>query len=78
VTTSPANDTPDVLIEIRAAELASIGDGWWNEPGMESEMYGVLQYHNGGTPGADDDGGCSKYADDEWAGWLACEIARSL
>ena len=73
----PANDAPDVLVEIRAAELAAMPTGWWNHSAMESESYGVLKYHNGGTPGVDSDGGSSAQADDEWAGWLACEIVRT-
>ncbi len=73
-TYGPANDSPEVLIEIRAAELAS-KDRWWQGIKFDSESYGMLCYHNGGTPGDDGDGGCSRFAADEWAGWLARVIA---
>lgn len=72
----PANDTPEVLVEIRAAELAEQHD-WWSDPDHDPESYGALCYHNGGTPGADGDGGCSTFADDEQAGYLACVIAAT-
>jgi hypothetical protein len=71
----PARDTPEVCVEIRAAELAVLGHAWWDAREYESESYGVLCFHNGGTPGDDDDGGCSYYADAEWAGYLARCIA---
>jgi hypothetical protein len=63
-----------VQIEIEAARLAD-KDKWWDAPAFESASYGVLCFHNGGTPGDDEDGGCSKYAQDEWTGYLARVIA---
>lgn len=74
VSLGPANDTPEVMIEIRAAELASLVQ-WWERDEFESESYGAMCFHNGGTPGDDADGGCSLYADDEHAGYLARVIA---
>jgi hypothetical protein len=71
----PANDTPEVCVEIRAAELVALGDEWWNGRKYVDESRGVLCFHNGGTPGDDDDGGCSEFADEEWAGYLARCIA---
>ena len=41
----------------------------------EAESYGALCFHNGGTPGDDDDGGSSEWVADEWAGFLARCIA---
>lgn len=68
----PSDETP-VAYEVRTAELALI-DGWYNERRFESESYGALCFMNGGTPGDDDDGGCSDSAADEWAGFLAQSI----
>ena len=74
----PANDggehAASVAVEKRAAELSLIPH-WERDPAYDSESYGLLCYENGGTPGDDDDGGSSKYADDEWAGYLARVIA---
>lgn len=70
------DDAPAVQIEIRAAYLASIPK-WWDDEQYESESYGALQWHNGGTPGDDNDGGSSAKADDETAGYLACVIAAT-
>lgn len=71
----PSNDAPDeVQVEIDAAMLAASGP-WWNDPAHDSESYGFLCWQNGGTPGDDEDGGCSTYAQDEWVGYLAAVIA---
>lgn len=72
----PANDdSPHVEIEIRAAELAAYPDASWvDDPAWESCSYGVLCFHNGGTPGDDEDGGCADFAFDEWVGYLAAAI----
>lgn len=71
-----ANDDDErVRIEIGAAELAAFPDASWvDDPAWESCSYGVLCFHNGGTPGCDDDGGCSLFAEAEWVGYLAAAI----
>lgn len=68
--------TTRVQIEIDAARLARI-DRWWDDPKFESQSYGALQFHNGGTPGCDNDGGSSANEVDELVGWLACQISSS-
>lgn len=73
----PSNDADEaVQVEIRAAELATV-ESWFDMPmyEYESESYGALQFHNGGTPGDDDDGGSSWHATEEHVGWLARAIA---
>lgn len=41
----------------------------------EGEEMGVVMWHDGTTPGDDEDGGYSDDAEAELAGWLAAEIA---
>lgn len=71
----PANDGDEhVRVEIRAAELATI-KRWFDKREYEAESYGALQFHNGGTPGCNDDGGWDNNATSEWVGYLARQIA---